>query len=254
MTDTPKTPAPGSGADETPKSGLLGFAHVDLERQRRRGRAETIFCQGKTADQIAGIAREMAGAGQNVLMTRADDAIRATVAATLREDYDVEVNDLGRTIFARVAPIPQKKGLVGIISAGTSDIPVAEEAAVTCESFGSPVRRIYDVGVAGLHRLLSNLEEIHRLRVVVVTAGMEGALPSVVGGLVKAPVIAVPTSVGYGASFQGLAALLGMLNTCSPGVCTMNIDNGFGAGYLADVINAIGEGAGAGGEETENSR
>jgi len=211
----------------------LGFAHVDHHRELRRGYGEAIFCSGKTVEQVAAIAERMVAYGHtNVLATRADPA---------------QLDELARRVPARLHPEARMAvlnprpvtavGLVCVLSAGTSDLPVAEEAAVTAEASGSRVERVYDVGVAGIHRLLSYRELLEQARAVVAVAGMEGAMPSVVGGLVACPVIAVPTSIGYGASLGGLAALLGMLNSCSPGVSVVNIDNGFGAGYLANVIN-----------------
>jgi len=235
------TPEAAAEALRSSTEADLGFARVDLHRQARRGRPETIFCQGKTWDQVGRIASAMLEAGQNVLLTRMD----AACMERCREEFgarDLVVCDPARAAFIRTREVPRKSGVVAVFSAGTTDIPVAEEAALTAESFGSPVERVYDVGVAGVHRLLKRRETLDRARVVVVVAGMEGALASVVGGLARAPVIAVPTSVGYGASFGGLAALLAMLNSCAPGVSVVNIDNGFGAGYLADVINEVGEG------------
>lgn len=234
------SPADAASALRSLMTADLGVAQVDLQRLARRGRPEAIFCQGKTVDQVVAVARRMVEAGQNVLATRASveqrDALSREFAGRV-----LRRSDEARLVHIEVDPAPRKVGEVGVFAAGTSDLAVAEEAAITAESLGSPVRRVYDVGVAGLHRLLRRHEEIERARVLIVVAGMEGALPSVVAGLARAPVIAVPTSVGYGASFEGLAALLGMLNSCSPGIGVVNIDNGFGAGYLADAINAIGE-------------
>lgn len=218
----------------------LGYAKVDTHRVARRGRPEAIFGQGKSVSQIIDIAEALVQAGQNVLVTRLDPVKLDQVAEAFR-GWKAQRNDQARTLLVTVTDPPRKAGKVGVVCAGTTDIPVAEEAAVTAEALGSPVERLYDVGVAGIHRLLRHREALEDARVLVVAAGMEGALASVVGGLVRAPVIAVPTSVGYGASFGGLAALLGMLNTCAPGVSVVNIDNGYGAGYLADVINEIGE-------------
>jgi len=219
----------------------LGVAQVDLQRLARRGRAEAIFCQGKTTGQVLAVARRMVDAGQNVLATRTSPEHREALTREFG-DRSVRRSDEARLVHIEVAPPPRKTGEVGVFAAGTTDLPVAEEAALTAEALGSPVRRVYDVGVAGLHRLLRHRADIERARVLIVVAGMEGALPSVVAGLARAPVVAVPTSVGYGAAFGGIAALLGMLNSCSPGISVVNIDNGFGAGYLADVINGIGEG------------
>jgi pyridinium-3,5-biscarboxylic acid mononucleotide synthase len=215
----------------------LGYAALDTQRELRTGRPEVVYCAGKSMDHLRGILEHLVGAGADILATRAEpaqfEAVRG-LSAELRFD------PLSRTITLRRSPRTAGAGSwVAVVTAGTSDIPVAEEAAVTAEMFGSCVRRIFDVGVAGLHRLLSRLDDIRGARVVVAVAGMEGALASVVGGLVRAPVIAVPTSVGYGASFGGLAALLAMLNSCAAGVAVVNIDNGFGAGYLASVINGI---------------
>ena len=212
----------------------LGFAKVDLHRHHRRGAAEVVLCENKTADQILGIIRALDSAGQNVFCTR----IRLDVARQVKRRFrGLAHNEIARTLFKQNAPIARKQGLVAVVSGGTSDLSVAEEAAVTAEVLGSPVVRLHDVGVAGIHRLLSHSDQLRRASVIIAVAGMEGALPSVVAGLVKAPVIAVPTSVGYGASFGGVAALLAMLNSCSSGVAVVNIDNGFGAGYFAHLIN-----------------
>ncbi|MDD2456394.1 MAG: nickel pincer cofactor biosynthesis protein LarB [Kiritimatiellae bacterium] len=212
----------------------LHFAKPDYERQQRRGMPEVIFGAGKTAAQIASIMRALNEAGQNAFATRVTPEQAAAVRADLPEAvYLPEARALTRD----VAPLPEKTGKVAVLCAGTSDIAVAEEAAVTAERLGCNVARLFDVGVAGLHRLLTRVEVFSDARVTVVVAGMEGALPSVVGGLTDMPVIAVPTSVGYGASFQGLAALLGMLNSCAAGVTVVNIDNGFGAGVAAALIN-----------------
>lgn len=213
----------------------LGFAHVDHHRQLRRGYGEAIFCAGKTVAQVAEISRRMVAHGHtNVLATRADQAM----LDELERAVPVRLyRDLG---LAVVNPAPAgSAGLVCVCTAGTSDIPVAEEAALTAECSGSRVERVYDVGVAGIHRLFAHMEQLRQAKVVVAVAGMEGALASVIGGLVACPVIAVPTSIGYGASLGGIAALLSMLNSCSPGVSVVNIDNGFGAGYLASVINRM---------------
>jgi len=213
----------------------LGFARVDHHRQLRVGFPEVIFGQGKTAAQIAAIAARLAGAGQNVLVTRLDATIAAEVQQSLPElDYD----PVSRTAILSVEPRRSAtRGTVLVVAAGTTDLPVAEEAARTLQAFGDPVERLYDVGVSGLHRLLASKEQLTQATVLVVVAGMEGALPSVVAGLVDRPVIAVPTSVGYGASFGGLAALLAMLNSCAAGVTVVNIDNGFGAAVAASTIN-----------------
>ncbi len=208
-----------------------GFAKVDHHRSLRTGLPEVIFAQGKTPQQVAEIFSRLAASGVSVLATRADaDAFAAVHAQTPAAVY----NAVARTIT--LGNSKEKKGKVAVVCAGTSDIPVAEEAAVTAELFGCEVDRIHDVGVAGIHRLLAQRDRLNAADVVIAVAGMEGALPSVVGGLVAVPVIAVPTSVGYGASFAGATALLGMLNSCSPNVTVVNIDNGFGAAYVATMI------------------
>ena len=211
----------------------MGFAKVDHHRTLRCGSPEVIFCQGKTPDQVVRIAESLAKSGANVLGTRASaDVVRAVRKRFRRAEH----NALARTLtIVRCAPKPLP-GRVLIVAAGTSDLPVAEEARVTAELMGAQVKSLYDVGVAGLHRLLSHHAELLDATVIIVVAGMEGALASVVGGLVSVPVIGVPTSVGYGASFQGLAPLLTMLNSCAAGVTVVNIDNGFGAGYAASLI------------------
>jgi NCAIR mutase (PurE)-related protein len=212
----------------------LGYAKVDLHRRIRRGVAEVVYCEGKTPEQIAGIVGKIAGAGQTVLGTRAsEDAFNAARSVVA----DLEYSPTARCFFSRREDPEARPGRIVIVCAGTSDLPVAEEAAVTAETLGNPVDRVYDVGVAGIHRLLGESHILDAAQAVVAVAGMEGALPSVVGGLVSCPVIAVPTSVGYGASFGGLAALLGMLNSCSSNVTVVNIDNGFGAAYVANLIN-----------------
>jgi len=214
----------------------LCFAKVDHHRCLRRGFAEVIYGEGKTAGQIAEIAQAMIKFGTDVFITRVDEQKADAVMALVGEiEYHPEARALSFRREGQPGPVPE--GTVQVICAGSSDIPIAEEAALTAEFLGNRVQRHYDMGVAGIHRLLSAWEELRKGCVHVVVAGMEGALPSVVAGLVKGPVIAVPTSVGYGASFGGVAALLGMLNSCSPGVCVVNIDNGFGAGYLAAIIN-----------------
>jgi len=212
----------------------LGFAKVDIHRQHRRGAAEVVLCERKSPEHILEIIRALDRAGQNIFCTRVSPEAAHAVKRRFR---GLTHNPIARTLFKQNAPIPKKEGLVAIVCGGTSDLSVAEEAAVTAEILGSPVARIPDVGVAGIHRLLSHSEVLRKARVIVAVAGMEGALPSVVAGLVEAPVIAVPTSVGYGASFGGLAALLAMLNSCSSGIVVVNIDNGFGAGYFAHLIN-----------------
>jgi NCAIR mutase (PurE)-related protein len=213
----------------------LGFATVDHHRALRRGFGEVIFGAGKTPDQIVAIVDRIAARGQNVLVTRTTREVFEQVAAGRPAEH-VRFHQEARAVtVVQTAPEPLA-GHVAVVCAGTSDVPVAEEAALTAEFHGARVEKIYDVGVAGLHRLLDRAAAIRQAAVVIVAAGMEGALPSVVGGLVEAPVIAVPTSIGYGASFQGLAALLAMLNTCASGVAVVNIDNGFGAGYIACSI------------------
>jgi NCAIR mutase (PurE)-related protein len=214
----------------------LGFARVDHHRSIRQGFPEVVFGQGKTPAQIAQIAERIVNSGQNLLVTRTDAAAFAAVAALLP---GAAFNELARTISLLVTPAPQGRGVVVLAAAGTADLPVAEEAAVCLEIMGNSVDRLYDVGVAGLHRLLAVHDRLTAARVVIVVAGMEGALPSVVGGLVDVPVIAVPTSVGYGASFGGITALLAMLNSCATGISVVNIDNGFGAAAIASSINHL---------------
>jgi len=212
----------------------LHFAKPDYARQQRCGVPEVIYGAGKTASQIVAIIRALNDAGQNAFATR----VTPEQAAAVREELpDAVYRAEARILVRDVVPLPPPAGKVAVLCAGTSDLPVAEEAAVTAERMGAAVERIYDVGVAGLHRLLSRVERFADAHAIIVVAGMEGALPSVVGGLIDKPVIAVPTSVGYGASFNGLAALLGMLNTCAAGVTVVNIDNGFGAGVAAARIN-----------------
>jgi NCAIR mutase (PurE)-related protein len=211
----------------------IGFAKVDHHRHLRRGFPEVIFGPGKTPFQIEAIASRLIEQGQNVLVTKTtEEAFRqvseAHPNAVWKED--------ARAIVVELQSLPEIVGLVLVISAGTSDIPIAQEAALTAELMGCPVERLFDVGVAGLHRLAAHQSTLTQARVIIVAAGMEGALPSVVGGMVAAPVIAVPTSIGYGASFGGVSALLAMLNSCSTGVAIVNIDNGFGAGYLAGIM------------------
>lgn len=220
----------------------LGFARVDHHRGLRQGFPEVIFCSGKTVDQVVQISERIVASGATLLATRADEAVRAALGARFEK---AECNALSRTVVV-LGETPlniQRAGLILVVAAGTSDLPVAEEAVITARVMGNQVETLYDVGVAGIHRLLASRDRIASASVIVVVAGMEGALPSVVGGLVEVPVIAVPTSVGYGASFNGLAALLGMLNSCASGVTVVNIDNGFGAGVAASKINRI-QGAG----------
>jgi len=211
----------------------LGFAKVDHHRALRRGFPEVVYGARKTPDQIAAIVDRIAERGQNVLVTRTDPEVHSLIAARRPA---ARYHDAARCLSLSMREPTPLPGRAAVVCAGTSDVPVAEEAAVTLEFHGAAVDRIFDVGVAGLHRLLDRADTIRAANVVVVAAGMEGALPSVVGGLVDVPVIAVPTSVGYGASFQGLAALLAMLNSCASGVGVVNIDNGFGGGYLAALI------------------
>lgn len=219
----------------------LGYAKIDHHRYIRKGFPEVIFCQGKTTPQVAEIFHRLVNASAgNVIGTRAsEEMFRATQELVPEAEY----HPLAKMIYRKQSNTPQQ-GLVCVCSAGTADLPVAEEAALTCELMGNQVQRIYDTGVAGIHRLLDQVDRLHQANVIIVVAGMEGALPSVVGGLVARPVIAVPTSVGYGASFHGLAALLGMLNSCASGVTVVNIDNGFGAGYAASLINKLAGGKG----------
>lgn len=217
----------------------LGYARVDTHRELRTGVPEVVYCAGKTPAQVVGIFERLTDRHVAVMGTRATPEHYAALAERFPQ---IVLHEPARIVELRTAPRESSSDearYVLVISAGTSDQPVAEEAAVTAEILGSRVERLYDCGVAGLHRLLGSREILDRARVLVVVAGMEGALPSVVGGLVARPVIAVPTSVGYGASFQGLAALLGMLNTCASGVTVVNIDNGFGAGYTAHLINTL---------------
>jgi NCAIR mutase (PurE)-related protein len=213
----------------------LAFARVDHGRAGRQGFPEVVFGQGKTADQIARIARAIVERGHSLLVTRTDDSAFVEVAKVVPE----AVFHPAARIIERRVPGPVGQGVVLVAAAGTSDIPVAEEAAVSAEVMGNDVDRLYDVGVAGLHRLLGERARVDAARVVIAVAGMEGALPSVIGGLVRVPVVAVPTSVGYGASFGGLAALLAILNSCAAGVTVVNIDNGFGAAAMANRINHL---------------
>lgn len=216
----------------------LQFARVDHHRHLRRGFPEVIYCPGKTVEQIAAIFKHLAASGDTVLATRAgEDAYEAVKDLFPAVRFYREARAL--VLHSRESKTPV--GSVAVVTAGTADLPVAEEAALTAELIGSQVERLYDVGVAGIHRLFDNWELIAKARVIVVVAGMEGALASVVGGLATCPVIAVPTSVGYGSHFGGLAPLLTMLNSCATGVAVVNIDNGYGAGYMAAMINSIGE-------------
>ncbi|MBI3971291.1 MAG: nickel pincer cofactor biosynthesis protein LarB [Chloroflexi bacterium] len=214
----------------------LGFARLDRHRALRVGFPEVIYGPGKTPEQIATLAERLTAAGQTVLATRcgpeAFDAVRARIS-------DATYHPVARCITAVRGRPPQAAGTIVVVTGGTSDIPVAEEAAITAELSGSTVERLWDVGVAGIHRLLASHERLYHATVIIAVAGMEGALPSVIAGLVDRPVVAVPTSVGYGAAFGGLAALLGMLNSCAAGLSVVNIDNGFGAGYVAGLINRL---------------
>jgi len=213
----------------------LGFAKVDHHRLIRMGLPEVIFCQGKRIEQIEAIFKSLAKENKNLLLTRADELIFKRIN---KINPRVNYNRLAQTISLEEKN-PRRKGLVAVVCAGTADIPVAEEAAVTAEVFGSRVEKVYDVGVAGIHRLLGCFEKISAAHCIIVLAGMDGALPSVIGGLASCPVIAVPTSIGYGANFNGIAPLLTMLNSCAPNVSVVNINNGFGAGYIASSINRI---------------
>lgn len=215
----------------------LGYAKVDHHRELRQGAAEVIYGQNKTPEQIVGIARAMRAHGQEtVLVTR----ISLETAAYIENTLPFEYNELGKLGVIGRMPEADGDGKIVVATGGTSDIPVAEEAALTAQALGNTVTRLFDVGVSGVHRLLSHAEDIMSARCIVAVAGMEGALPSVIGGLADCPVIAVPTSVGYGASLGGIAALLSMLNSCASGVSVVNIDNGFGGGYLASMINHLG--------------
>jgi pyridinium-3,5-biscarboxylic acid mononucleotide synthase len=214
----------------------LGFAKVDHHRMLRHGMAEVVFAKGKTPGQVREISRRLLENSPNLLVTRADEPTAAEVKGLSPAAEYFPLSGALRVWCDRTI---RGKGKIAVVSAGTSDIPVAEEAMITAEVMGNQVEAVYDIGVAGIHRLMNSRERLMDARVVIVCAGMEGALPSVVGGLVSCPVIAVPTSVGYGASFHGLAALLGMLNSCSSNVTVVNIDNGFGAGYVASLINRL---------------
>ena len=214
----------------------LGFAKLDHHRALRSGMPEVIFGEGKTPAQVASIFSRLAKYGGNILATRTSEAHWSAVK---KKAPKAEYRALARAIVLERDHKKYGKGIIAVVSAGTSDIPVAEEAVVTAEMMGNDVEHLYDVGVAGIHRLMANRASLTRARVVIVCAGMEGALPSVVGGMISVPVIAVPTSVGYGAAFKGLAALLGMMNSCASNVSVVNIDNGFGAGYVASLINRL---------------
>lgn len=214
----------------------LGYAMIDNHRELRVGYPEVIYCAGKTIGQVVGIVKFMLTKNNNILGTRASKEMYDAVKKICEE---AEYHEEARIISIKRKELTMPETYIAVVTAGTSDIPVAEEAAVTAEVFGNKVKRIYDVGVAGIHRLFDRLDIVRGARVIVVAAGMEGALASVVGGLVDKPVIAVPTSVGYGTSFGGLTALLSMLNSCASGVSVVNIDNGFGAGYLASMMNKM---------------
>ena len=213
----------------------LGFARVDLHRSLRHGVPEAVFCQGKTPAQVIAIVGKLAEAHDNILATRADTAVIAALEAS---GLPVRVHAEARLVVVKPR-VQEGMGLIVVVSAGTSDMPVAEEAAVTAETMGNRVERVFDCGVAGLHRLVPHLDRLNEANAIIAVAGMEGALPSVIGGLVDRPVIAVPTSIGYGASFGGVTALLAMLNSCAPGVSVVNIDNGYGAAAQANQINKL---------------
>ena len=224
--------------EQFPDKGIeeLGFATIDTDRQRRTGLPEVIYASGKTVDQVRQIAERMFQKGIDILATRVTAEMANAVKNVIPE---AEYNEIARTVTYRKTNHQDSKGYIAIVAAGTSDLPVAEEAAVTARFLGNHVETVYDVGVAGIHRLFHKLEVIRNARVIIVVAGMEGALTSVVGGLVHKPVIGVPTSIGYGANFQGLSALLAMLNSCAAGVSVVNIDNGFGAACQASLINKL---------------
>ncbi len=237
-----------SAGEISPKAALIklksepfedmGFAKPDHHRALRQGIAEVIYGEGKTPEQIAAIASSLLGQGQkNILITRLGESQARSVAEKIQLEYD----KTSRMGIIGALPEPDTKGYIVVATGGTSDIPVAEEAAITAEALGNRVVRMYDVGVSGLHRLMAQLDTLMNANVVIAIAGMEGALASVIGGLVDCPVIGVPTSIGYGSSMGGLSALLCMLNSCASGVCAVNIDNGFGGGYLASIINHMGE-------------
>jgi len=211
----------------------LGYAKVDHHREIRTGYPEVIFCPGKTNDQIRGIVERLLAKGTNIMASRAEKFVYEAIKDL---HPNMEYYPEARTIFIQQKEIAKSKSRILVVTGGTSDIPVAEEAVVTAEKLGCTVERLYDVGVAGIHRLLANLHRLDSVQVIIAVAGMEGALPSVLGGLTDKPVIAVPTSIGYGANFGGLAALLAMLNSCASGVSVVNIDNGFGAGFMASTI------------------
>jgi len=214
----------------------LGFAKIDHHRELRKGFPEIIYGQGKTEEQILKISREIIKKGGNLLITKVETKVFDNLKKKMPKAH---YNSLAKVVYLKQQKPVSGKGKIAIITAGTSDIPVAEEAVVTCDILGNEADKIYDVGVAGIHRLFGEFERIKQARVIIAVAGMEGALPSVVAGIVSVPIIAVPTSIGYGASLKGVAALLAMLNSCPGGVGVVNIDNGFGAGYLASLINHL---------------
>lgn len=217
-----------------PRIPIKSFARVDHDRQKRRGFPEVIFCSGKTPRQVVRIAKEILSRSHQLLASRADPSL----AKLFQEEIPTaRYYSEARMLVVEKKPMPKKGGIIAVVSAGTSDIPVAEEAAITVDVMGNKVKRFYDVGVAGIHRLLSIRKDLNKCAVLIVVAGMEGALPSVVAGLLDKPVIGVPTSVGYGTGVGGLSAVLSMLNSCSSGITVVNIDNGFGAGYAASMIN-----------------
>ena len=216
----------------------LGFAKIDTHRDLRKGFPEVILCKGKTIEQITKIVEKLSLENELIMATKVDKEVYEAIRNVRK---DMVYYETAKIVLIGQRKKKRSKKIILVVSAGTSDLPIAEEAAVTAEAMGGTVERLYDIGVAGIHRLFDNKEKLFNANVIVVVAGMEGALSSVIGGLVDKPVIAVPTSVGYGASFHGLAALLTMLNCCAPGVVVVNIDNGFGAGYFASVINHMGE-------------
>ncbi len=227
----------------------MGYARIDNHRSLRTGACEVIFCPGKTLSQIEGIVKKLAKTEENIMATRADYKVYEAIRSSVKNCFYYET---ARIVVINPVPL-KKKGNIAVVSAGTSDIPVAEEAAVTAEILGSRVNRIYDAGVSGIHRILESHNDLLMANVAVVVAGMEGALASVVAGLVSCPVIGVPTSIGYGASFGGIAALLAMLNSCASGVSVVNIDNGFGAGFQAALINRLAENWRKKAKKNENS-
>ncbi len=216
----------------------MGFAKLDSHRALRNGFPEVVLCTGKRTEHVVAIVERLASGTAPVNATRATPDVAAAVQRVVPS---VRYNEIARMLIHEPQPLPKRSGTIMVVTAGTADVPIAEEAAATADIMGNHVDRLFDVGVAGLHRLLAHVDRIMAASVVIVVAGMEGALPSVVGGLVRRPLIAVPTSVGYGASFGGIAALLGMLNSCASGITVVNIDNGFGAGFAASLMNALGD-------------